>query len=285
MRNRIENLLNAQVTQTASTRAIALFRILLAMLVLQRYGPELSLYALETPWTFMLSTLFFVFTPLMLVGWMTRIAVPAVALMLGLLYYSQPLGAGVWMGMSHHQYVLFILTFLTAFAPSAGSFSVDRYLGVVRARRSGLAEPEERGTVWAQKLIVLQLCAIYFWTAIDKTHWEFVNGDRLERIFEWAYAASPLHEVLTPKPLLAFGSTMVLLVEYMLPVAILARWRLQLFVPVGLALHAMFYVMLPVNTYSASMMIVYLLVVRPSRVHDVIDTIIGQAGSRRPSRA
>ena len=54
----------------------------------------------------------------------------------------------------------------------------------------------------------------------------------------------------------------------------MARWRLKFVIPIGLALHAAFYVLLPVFTYSATMMAIYLLVVDPDWLDAQMDKYV-----------
>jgi hypothetical protein len=83
------------------------------------------------------------------------------------------------------------------------------------------------------------------------------------------------------EPLISLGAVLsalavtVVAVEYFLAFAIFVR-RWQAFVlPMGLALHAAFYVLLPVNTYSATMMVLYLALLDPDAVHRFLDRIQG----------
>ena len=67
----------------------------------------------------------------------------------------------------------------------------------------------------------------------------------------------------------------VVVVEFFLAFAIFVRrWRACV-VPIGLALHAAFYVLLPVSTYSATMMVLYLALLDPDEVHRFIDRLLG----------
>ena len=53
------------------------------------------------------------------------------------------------------------------------------------------------------------------------------------------------------------------------------RWR-RWVVPVGLSLHATFYLMLPVATYSATAMVLYLALLDPAAVHRFLDRMQGR---------
>ena len=73
--------------------------------------------------------------------------------------------------------------------------------------------------------------------------------------------------------MLAALSFAVVVVEYFLAYAILTRrWRKVAFC-IGLSMHATFYLMLPVSTYSATMMLLYLALLDPKTVRDFTDRI------------
>jgi hypothetical protein len=272
---RIVDALRAFAAREASTRAVALVRILIILLVLVKWGEDLAFFRNDAPGLVFLTPLFFGCCALALIGWRTKAALFGLAALLGLFYffYGKTLGVHEW--AHHHSYMLFFVVALLNAAPCEKSYSVDRWLALRAAERAGAAPPAERGRTWAQNLIVLQMGALYFWTAIDKTEPHFLNGDRLERIFEWSYAGHPAYSLLTERWLLAGGSILVVLVEYFLAYAVIARRfpRATLFLAIGL--HVAFYVLLKVDTYSATMIVLYLLYLDPDRVHRAIDRLHG----------
>ncbi|MEL6324271.1 MAG: HTTM domain-containing protein [Pseudomonadota bacterium] len=265
-----------------STRALGLFRIALCAMVFMRYSKSLSLYQAEDILHMALGSAFFVFASLALIGLFTRLALFGVFGVLFTMYFGAEFGVDHISRRSHHEYVLIVTSALLAMSPSGASFSVDRFLAVQRADRAGRMPLEERGPLWTQELLVLQLAAIYFWTAIDKSNASFLTGFRLERIMEAVYAHSPLLPWFNARPFAAAGSVAVVALEYALPIAILCRWRLPWAIAAAMLLHAGFYVMLPVSVYSATMMAFYILVVHPDRVHKWIDDLVRPP---RPSTA
>jgi hypothetical protein len=173
---------------------------------------------------------------------------------------------------SHHIYLLVVTVSLLALSPCGRSFSWDRYRAL--AQNPGDVPPEY-GELWPQRLMALQLGALYFWTAVDKTNWLFLSGQRLEHAFAWAYTGRLLEPLIALGPVLAVLSIVVVVVEYFLAFAIyVRRWQAWV-LPIGLALHATFYILLPVNTYSATMMVLYLALLDPDAVHRFLDRIQG----------
>lgn len=271
--------LGAKLTHIAnrqgSSRAAGLLRIGIAALALVRWGEDVALFNADSPGLLILSPLFFIFAIAMLAGFRTKTATFGLTLVLGVFYflYGHALGMAEW--AHHHTYILLIATALLNASPCEKSYSVDRWLALQRAHRRGLIPPPERGYLWGQDLIVIQMAALYFWTAIDKTEWGFLSGDRLERIFEWTYAGHPLYPLMTVKPLLAIASLAVVVIEYYLAYAVLARkWKCAT-MGIAISLHLLFFFMLKVDTYSATMIVLYLAYLNPDRLHNMLDEIQG----------
>ena len=231
-----------------STRAIALVRIGIVLVIWARFARSMALHSNTDAWHMLVSVFFFVFTGLMLIGLYTRLVVPMVALTLAVLYFVFGFGGLRPSWTAHHIYLLMAVTTLLSFAPCDRFYSVDRYRAVGRAEREGRPPPAEYGYLWAQRLIVLQMAALYFWTAIDKIGGHFLSGDRLEAILTWAHSGRPLEAILLSPQFLVSASVAVVVVEYFLAVGILVRRLLPVAVPLGLALHAAFFIILPLST-------------------------------------
>ena len=261
---------------TGSTRAAALMRLALAVIAITRFGGEIGFYQAQSPIAILFAGLFFLFVAMMFVGYLSRLACFATGLSVLVLYLSGALTqtAG-W--AHHHVYLLALACLLLAMTDCGRSYSIDRLRAINAARRAQPMrdDPPEYGSLLGQRLIALQLSAMYFWTAIDKTDRAFLSGERLEQTFTWIYSGRALEFVLAYPGLIAALSVIVVIVEYLLAVAILVpRWR-PWALPLGLALHASFYLMLPVHTYSATAMVLYLALLDPARVHIFIDRIQG----------
>ena len=263
-----------------STRPLGLMRIAIAIIVMVRFGNEVSLYQGGSLSFVLLGLVFFVLTSMMLVGYMAEAACAGVALTLVTMHFLMGHMSGYPGWASHHIYILVVSVGLLALSPCGRSYSWDRYRALAQAR-DGSAVPPEYGDLWPQRLIALQLAALYFWTAVDKTNWLFLSGQRLEHAFTWAYTGRALEPLISFGALLPVLAIIVVVVEYFLAFAIFVR-RWQAFVlPMGLALHAAFYVLLPVNTYSATMMVLYLALLDPGAVHRFLDRIQGHGHSPR----
>jgi hypothetical protein len=257
-----------------STRPLGLMRIALAVIVFVRFGGEVSLYQGDSPAFLLLGAAFFVFTSMMLVGCMAETACAAVAITLMTIHFYLGHMQGYPGWTSHHVYLLVVSVSLLALSPCGRSFSWDRYHALAAAQNPRDVPPEY-GELWPQRLIALQLSALYFWTAVDKTNWLFLSGERLEQAFTWAFAGRALEPLISLGSLLPVLAIVVVVVEYFLAFAIFVRRWQAVVLPIGLALHAVFYLLLPVNTYSATVMVLYLALLDPDDVHRFLDRIQG----------
>jgi hypothetical protein len=267
-----------------SSRSSALMRIGIATIVWTKFGSEVTLHDQLTLVGRLVALLFWIVTTMMLVGFRTRAASWLSAALLGafMLGWRQLDGNEGW--THHHVELLLIACALTAIAPSGRSYSVDRWLALRRAEARGEPPPEERGNLWALRLIVLQLSLMYFWAAYDKTHLGFLSGARLEHFFLWYYWGSqgPLPGWVAP--IFSLAAVGNVLLEYALAFGMpFARTRRWLILP-GLALHATFYLLLPVTVYSATVMVLYLAYLDPDAVHRVIDRLSGVSPPGSPAR-
>ena len=131
------------VDTEGSSRSSALIRIGLAMLFWSRWAGELLLYSDQSPNGLFLAANFFVATMLLFLGYHSRIAaVWAGSVGLAMYYYfGFQLGREPW--THHHTYLLAVAALLIALTPCGRSYSLDRYLAVMRAERMGVAPPAE----------------------------------------------------------------------------------------------------------------------------------------------
>lgn len=244
------------VDTEGSSRSSALIRIGLAMLFWARWAGELLLYMDQSPAGLFLAGNFFVATTLLFVGYHSR----AAAVWTGAVgmamyhYFGFQLGREPW--THHHTYLLAVAALLIALTPCDRSYSLDRYLAVIRGERTGVPPPAERGNLWGLRLIVVQLSVLYFFAAFDKSNHAFLSGARLEQIFLWFYAGSDYPAGLAWPATIV--SVAVVALEYCLAFGLPFRATRRYLVLPGLAFHAIIYLTLPVYTFSATMALLYL---------------------------
>ncbi|WP_181183566.1 MULTISPECIES: HTTM domain-containing protein [unclassified Mesorhizobium] len=256
-----------------SSRSSALIRIGLAMLFWSRWAGELLLYMDQSPAGLFLGANFFVATTLLFVGYQSRIAAVWTGLVgLAMYYYfGFELGREPW--THHHTYLLAAAALLISLTPCGRSYSLDRYLAVLRAERAGQPAPAERGNLWGLRLIVMQLSVLYFFAAFDKSNYAFLSGARIEAIFLWYYAGSDYPAGLAwPATIISFG---VVALEYSLAFGLPFRATRRYLLLPGLVFHAIIYLTLPVYTFSATMVLLYLAYFDADEVDRVIARLQG----------
>lgn len=263
------------VNSYGSSRSSGLIRIGLALLFWSRWAGELLLYMNQSVVGLILSLNFFAATTFLLIGYKSR----AAALWTGAVgfviyyYFGHALGREPW--THHHTYLLAIAALLLTLTPCERSYSLDRYLSVARARRRRQAPPPERGNLWGLRLIVLQLSVLYFFAALDKSNAAFLSGARLEQIFLWFYAGSDYPDIPGLPALAMVIAFVVTCLEYTLAFGLpFPRTRRYLVWP-GLAFHAIIYLTLPVYTFSATMILLYLAYFDADEVDHVIARLQG----------
>lgn len=253
-----------------STVPMALIRIGLVLLLWARWGEDMIFARAEGPAMAGLSALFFAATTAMLVGLWTRAATATAALVVATMYFALGAAGGRTGWIHHHHFLLMSATVLCALTPCGRSLSIDRWRALARARRGGPAAPAERGPLLGSRLMTAQLSAVYLWSAIDKCEPGFLGGARIEQIVGYYYLGSdlPLGTAMTIASASAAVTTVGL--EFALAIGVWRpRWHRRL-LPLGAAFHAALYVLLPVATFSATMVLLYLAVIDAEAVQRVV---------------
>lgn len=276
-----------------STRSAALIRILLAMLIWYRFfgGVRYSLSSEGIIWSILIN----VTSIGMLIGIYARTATFLTAMItLATFYYLW-----VWQGNSlwhhHHTYFIAISTLMLSLAPCGKSYSVDAWVAKRRAARQGLPAPREEGNLFALRLLAIQLAILYFFAFWDKMFiagsndifYGFLNGSRLEQILLFHYYGSDFAVAPWMSVIASAAAITVAVLELILPLLLIPRLQKWLVIP-GLGLHLAFYVLLPLQTYSLTCMVLYLALFDANVVHGYIDLLgPGRRGTtsreRRPA--
>jgi hypothetical protein len=251
---------------------MGLLRVLLALILWSAYGEWMALFYSVEPTDVLLRLAFWLGSVALLVG----IASRAAAAWCGILQMWLVLGIGGPRFDHHHTWLLAMATFLLAFTPCGGSFSVDRWLRVRRAAARGAPVPEERGPLWASRLICFQVTALYLLAAWDKLTPGFLSGQRLEMIA----ATTPWFGSDFPQPYWSTAmcglAVTTVAIELFLAIALWFRLTRDVAMALGIALHFAFYLLIPVGTFSVTTVALYLAFVDPDRFHRAIDALLGR---------
>ncbi len=264
------------VQTEASTRSSAIVRILLVLVLWSRWGRELLMYRDVSLEGLAFTGSFFVFTSLMLFGIFAQLSGFAVAgLVASMVFYK-----GVYLGYEpwthHHTYFLAYATILISFAPIGRSLSIDRWFALRREANGGRPAPPERANIWALRLLCLQLCTLYLWTAIDKSNAAFLDGTRMNGYLLEYYLIDHPGRWFDVLCLVLGVSTTVL--EYALAFGLpFGVTRLWVMLP-GILLHGVFYALLPVQTFSATVWVMYIACLDP----DALDETFAHLMSTKP---
>lgn len=269
MRPLIDRLWRWALLDEGSTRPVALIRIGTVLLIWDKWAFDFLLYKAASLVDLAIALSYFGSTTLLLVGLCTRVAAAWTAVtMLAVFFY-----VGVVRGANynhHHTWLLVATTVLLVFTPCGRSFSLDRWLALRRADRSGIPPPPERGPLWGQHLLALQVSAVYLWSAVAKSDRPFLSGVRLQHIFTTYYGSSDPPAVPFFAEAMQVLAVLTVVVEYALGVGLwFARTR-PWAVLLGIVFHAIIYVTLPVFTFSATMILLYLAFFDPEAVDRVI---------------
>jgi uncharacterized membrane protein YphA (DoxX/SURF4 family) len=260
-----------------STRTVAIVRIGLVLQLWCRWALEFTPFHSASIDVRAVGVSFFASSLLFFAGLYTRFAGAWLSLTLVVAFYH----LGIRLGMRdefhhHHTRLLIVATCLVALSPSGRSLSVDRYLDVTRAAREGRAPAPERGPLWAQRLIALQISVLYLFTAIDKTRLGFLNGARLEQIYVHLYTNSSYPDWPGFHALAVAASVVTVVLEYALAFGLWVPRARRVLVPLGVAFHLVLYYSVPLSTFTASMCLLYLAFADPERVHASIDVLLRQ---------
>ncbi|HMV66888.1 MAG TPA: HTTM domain-containing protein [Myxococcota bacterium] len=236
---------------------LALLRVGLVLVCWSEWGAQLQAFRAITAHQLALSMAFFVPTTLMLLGLATRPASIATAAVLQWIYWGEGIGLGKEAWTHHHSWVIVGCTSLLALAPAGRVLSLDAWL----AERRGRPLPDTAPT-WVLRLIGFQLANVYFWGAWDKTTWAFLSGQRLHHHAIGLFLGSdPVGAWVAP--LMAALAVATVIIEYWLAFALWLPGQRAAAMVVGVLLHWVFYVFMPVGTFSVVMMVAYLAFVPP----------------------
>lgn len=252
-----------------SSRSSALLRMGLVALCWTRFAKELLPYKhVHEPDWLVLGSLFYLSSLTLFVGFYTRAsAVLLGAVLLSFRYYlgfatdHEPY-------VHHHVHVLIMgICFLVA-TPCGRSWSVDRWL----ALRRGVVSPE-RGRILGLHLMTVMLSVIYLFGTLTKLKWSFLSGERMQHSLQLLFVGSDPVTVPGWAALCLVMAWTAVVVEPAIALGIwLPRWRLRA-VLVGCLFHLAIYWLLPVGTFSLTMMVCYLAVFPPDQVHRFLDRL------------
>ena len=248
-----------------STRSVGLIRIGLVLLIWSRWAGELILCRDIRPSAILLNSAFFLLTGLMCVGLWTRVSSMGTAIIISIMFFMN------WSWKHHHTFLLVMSTLFIALTPCGRSYSLDRWLALHRTLKSGLLPPSEIGNLWGLRLIAIQLSMVYFWTAYEKLYWGFLSGDRIELLFYNYYAGVDYASIPGFAALCFVIAITTVILEFLLSFGLYIPKLRKYLMSIGIVLHILFYVLLPIRTFTLTMILLYLAYIPATSVHRFID--------------
>ena len=276
----LKNFYTWAILSEGSSRTSALIRIGLAFIIWARWGKELAIFNADLPYGFLFSILFYTSTTLMLIGYYSNLStfIAGVVTLTMYYYHGFTLGNEPW--THHHTYLLAISTFLCSFTPCGKSYSLDRYLEVKKAIKNKFEIPKEIGNLFGLRLISLQLAAVYFWTAYDKSNYVWISGQKMEANIMFQYTGSRYPEFPAIELIIVAISIGVLILEYALSIGLFFRIGRKILLVPGIIFHCLIYITLPVKTFTITVLLLYLSFLNTDKTHELIDKISGYTNKK-----
>ena len=250
-----------------STRSVGLIRIGLVLIIWSEWAGELILCRDIRLGAILLNSAFFLLTGLMCVGLWTRVSSMGTAIIISIMFNIHQ------SFKHHHTFLLVMSTFFIALTPCGRSYSLDRWLALRRALKSGLPPPPETGNLWGLRLIAIQLSMVYFWTAYEKLYWGFLSGDRMELLVYNYYAGYDYASIPGFSALCCIVAITTVMLEFLLAFGLYIPKLRKYLMPTGIVLHILFYVLLPIRTFTLMVILLYLAFIPAASVHRFIDNM------------
>ena len=258
-------LLKRNLNIKASTRSSAVLRIGLVFLAWSCFADRLLIiHTFQHLDWFLLSILFFIFSGMLCIGWRTKFSNVGLALILNVMVFYLGVKDNYFTFRSYPATLIAMSLTWLCFLPSGKSFSLDRYIAISKIKDQNNIFPQEIGQVWAINLIRLQVAVVYFFAAIDKSYLDF--NERLEQIFQNAYFGSYLPwENL--RFIILLISVFTVLILYLLAFGLFIKSWHRWLMPIGIIFHIFIYLLIPVRTFSLTMILLYISFLDPNDVH------------------
>ena len=259
------SLVKCNLNIKASTRSSAILRIGLVILAWSLFADRLIIFrTFQSPDWFILGILFFIFSGMLCIGWRTKFSNIGLALILNVMVFYLGVRDNYSPFTSFPGGLIAMSIAWLCFLPSGKSFSLDRYIAKSKINDQNNLFHKEIGQVWALNLLKFQVAVVYFFAAIDKSYLGF--NERLEQIFQKAYFGSYLPwEGL--RFIIFLISVFTVLILYLLTFGLFIKNWHRWLMPLGIIFHVFIYLLLPVRTFSLTMILLYISFIDPEDVH------------------
>ncbi len=263
-----------------STRTVALIRVALVFLLWDRLAADFLFFrADEDLVEFVIAASFFVSTTLLGLGLWTRFAAGWNAANMLVIFWYVGFMREVEAYTHHHVFLLTCTSVLLALTPCGTSLSVDRWRALRRAADRGEPPPPERGPLYGQRLLAMQVSAVYLWATWDKLTPAFLSGERLQHVLIDRYGTSDPVTLPGFALFCTLGALSTVLIEGGLAVGLWIPRIQRPLMLVGALFHAMLFVVLPVGPFTLNMIVLYLAFLDPAVVHRAMQRLLGDGAN------
>jgi hypothetical protein len=257
-----------------STRQVAIIRVALGVILWTTWGDHFLLYKRLSIEGALVAGIFYASTTAMVAGLFSRVSTGLAGVVCLYIYYK--LGVSEEHFVHHHTALMSFATCLLAATPCGRSLSVDRWLALRRARRDGTEPPAERGDLWAVVALRMLVTAVYLGAVISKANAGWLSGDRFEMFLTHFYTGAIWIEAWWVERGLQLLTIYVWMLECCLVVGLWLPRARPYVMAQGILMHWGFYVLLPVATFSLTMVVLYLAFIPADSVHRFVDEMLGR---------
>jgi hypothetical protein len=264
-----------------STRALGLLRIAFAALAWSVWAEPYRLFESSGALQMCLGCVFMVSSSLMFAGLWSRTSAAVTGFAAFHLIYTRGIIPGVIGHASNNHYLLATGITLLALAPCGRSLSLDRLLALRHAERAGLQPPDETGPLWVQRLLYIQLSAVYLWATQMRMTAGFLSGERVQHMWLTFYSGADLPEHALFAPLCQAIAIFTVLLEPALGIGLYFRRPRPWLMAAGILFHGVLYWMLEVGSFSLITLAFYICFIPPEATHRFIGRFAGGADTSR----
>jgi len=216
----------------------------------------------------------FPFILLLALGLLTRLSCSALLLLQGYVFFADQ------MNFRNHPYFFLLVLFVLLFSPADDALSLKSILRALKNRRPVIASLlGSQQPLTFQRLIQVQVCIVYLYSAFQKLNFGFLGGTVLEVYMKNEFLRGRVGKILpavlsentlfTLMDFLYSGQTFMVIslisviLEFGLPLALWFRKTRPFALILGIGFHIGLLVAMDVVTFSLAMIATYLLFLEP----------------------
>lgn len=233
---------------------------------------------------------------LLAVGLFTRFSICGLLALQGYIFFTD------YLNFRNHPYFFLLVLLLLLFSPAGEALSVRSAWRSIRSRRPLIEAVLGRDSpLTFQRLIQMQYCILYFYSALHKLHPAYLRGEVLAtllgrdittgssgRILGWFLDAEGMERVSrffgNPHNMV-LPAVLTVVIEMGLPFTLWSRKLRPFALLVGVLFHLNIAVMMNIMAFSLAMIAGYLLFLEPETLPGLVQRMAGKRPEREPVRS